>query len=251
MSVIPWPIKPMSPPTPSERAQHGAAVASASAAPAGHRGRAPAAPEATAGPDDTAAMAAALIQSRQTILPKRLGAPGPNVAELAAILEAAAHAPDHGQLQPWRFVLVPDTARTLLADVFALALQERDPEATPEQIEQAREKAYRSPVLLLAVVDSARGDADIDLAERLVSAGCAIQNMLLMATAQGFGSALTSGKALKAASLRALFRLGCDEQALCFVSIGTVVSRKGARVRPAASSYVSTLDEHRGILPGF
>jgi nitroreductase len=75
--------------------------------------------------------------------------------------------------------------------------------------------------------------------------------MLLMATAQGYGSALTSGKALKAASLRALFRLGPDEQAVCFVSIGTVVSRKPARLRPAASSYVSTLDEHRGILPGF
>ena len=29
-------------------------------------------------------------------------------------------------------------------------------------------------------------------AERLVSAGCAIQNMLLMATALGFGSALTT-----------------------------------------------------------
>ena len=100
--------------------------------------------------DDTAGLAAALIQSRQTILPKRLGAPGPNVAELAAILQAAAHAPDHGQLTPWRFVLVPDTSRTLLADVFAEALLERDPDAAPEQVEQAREKAYRSPVLLLA-----------------------------------------------------------------------------------------------------
>ena len=84
--------------------------------------------------DDTAGLAAALIKSRQTILPKRLGAPGPNVAELAAILQAAAHAPDHGQLTPWRFVLVPDTSRTLLADVFAEALLERDPGAAPEQV---------------------------------------------------------------------------------------------------------------------
>ena len=106
-------------------------------------------------------------------------------------------------------------------------------------------------MLLLAIVDGERGDADIELAERMVSAGCAIQNMLLMATAQGYGSALTSGKALKASSLRALFRLTPGEQALCFVSIGTVVSRKGTRVRPTVSSYVSTLDEHRGILPGF
>lgn len=196
-------------------------------------------------------MAAALIQSRQTILPKRLGAPGPAGAELAQILGAAAHAPDHGQLVPWRFVLVPAAARAALAETFAQALLERDPHATPEQAEQAREKAHRSPVLLLVVVDAERGDPDVDLAERLVSAGCAVQNMLLMATAQGYGSALTSGKALKAAGLRALFRLLPSEQAVCFISMGTVVSRKGVRARPAASSYVGTLDAERGVVPGF
>ncbi|MBP3979643.1 nitroreductase family protein [Acidovorax sp. JG5] len=207
----------------------------------------------SAAPDDgaVAAMAAALIQSRQTILPKRLGAPGPDAAELAAILNAAAHAPDHGQLLPWRFVLVPEAARPPLAEVFAQALLERDPCATPEQCGQAREKAYRAPVLMLVVVDGERGDPGIDLAERLLSAGCAVQNMLLMATAQGHGSALTSGKALKAASLRALFQLAASEQALCFISIGTVLSRKPARARPVASAYVSTLDMDRGVVPGF
>jgi len=201
--------------------------------------------------DDVAGMAAALIQSRQTILPKRLGSPGPNAAELAQILGAAAHAPDHGQLVPWRFVLVPEASRAPLADVFAQALLERDPAATSEQAEQAREKAHRSPLLLLAVVDAERGDPDIDLAERTVSAGCAVQNMLLMATAQGYGSALTSGKALKAASLRSLFQLATSEQALCFISIGTVQSRKAVRARPLANTYVSTLDVDRGVVPGF
>ena len=196
-------------------------------------------------------LAAALLQSRQTILPKRLGGPGPTPAELGQILGAAAHAPDHGQLLPWRFILVPQVSRTQLAEVFAQALLERDPDATAEQAEQAREKAYRSPVLLLAVVDADRGDADIDLAERTVSAGCAVQNMLLMATAQGYGSALTSGKALKSASLRALFGLAPSEHALCFVSIGTVHSRKAARARPPATAYVSTLDAGHGTVPGF
>ena len=210
-----------------------------------------AAPPAAADEGALVAMATALIQSRQTILPKRLGAPGPGAAELAAILNAAAHAPDHGQLLPWRFVLVPEPARAPLAEVFAQALLERDPCATPEQCGQAREKAYRAPVLMLVVVDGERGDPDIDLAERLVSAGCAVQNMLLMATAQGYGSALTSGKALKAASLRALFGLAASEQALCFISIGTVLSRKAVRARPVASAYVSTLDPDQGVVSGF
>lgn len=190
---------------------------------------------------DWSLVAAELIRARQTVLPKRLAAPGPDAAQFLAMLEAAAAAPDHGQLLPWRFVDVPQSRRAELGGVFAQALAERDPDATPEQREQAREKAFRSPRLLLLVVDAARGDPEIDLAERLISAGAAVQNMLLVATAQGFGSALTSGKALKSAVLRRCFSLTDAEHAVCFISIGSVVSRRPARPRPAVADYFSTL----------
>uniref|UniRef100_UPI0027394118 nitroreductase family protein n=1 Tax=Stenotrophomonas sp. YIM B06876 TaxID=3060211 RepID=UPI0027394118 len=108
-------------------------------------------------------------------------------------------------------------------------------------VAQARDKAYRAPELMLLVVDGHRGNAGIDLHERLLSAGCALQNMLLMATALGYGSALTSGKALKDAGLRQLFGLGAGEHALCFLSLGTVQSRKRARVRPVPADYLSVL----------
>ena len=181
------------------------------------------------------------MQARQTILPKRLLAPGPDAAQLEALLGAAASAPDHGQLRPWRFVIVPEQSRGALAEVFAQALLERDATALPAQVEQAREKAFRAPLLMLLVVDAQCGDADIDLLERTVSAGCAVQNMLLMATALGFGSALTSGKALKAAGLRTLFGLSPAEHALCFLSVGTAHTRKPARLRPDPAEYVTTL----------
>jgi nitroreductase len=184
---------------------------------------------------------ATLLQSRQTILPKRLMVPGPDAVQLNLILGAAASAPDHGQLLPWRFVLVPAEARATLAQAFGAALLERDPQAAPEQVLQAQEKAHRAPLLMLVVVDGQCGDPDIDLHERIISAGCAVQNMLLMATALGFGSALTSGKALKSVVLRSLFGLKDGEHAPCFVSIGTVQSRKNARIRPDPDDYVSTL----------
>ena len=192
---------------------------------------------------DWSLVAAELIRARQTVLPKRLAAPGPDDAQFLAMLEAAAAAPDHGQLLPWRFVSVPDDRRAELGEVFAQALTERDADATPEQREQAREKAFRSPRLLLLVVDAARGDPEVDLAERLISAGAAVQNMLLVATAQGFGSALTSGKALKSAVLRRCFSLTDAEHAVCFISIGSVASRRAARTRPAVADYLSTLGE--------
>lgn len=192
-------------------------------------------------PPEVVELAQALIHTRQTILPKRLGEPGPDAAQLQAILGAAASAPDHHELLPWRFVVVPAAARHRLAEAFAAALIERDASATPQQVDQAREKAHRSPLLLLAVVRLHDEDAEIEPHERIVSAGCAVQNMLLMAHAQGFGGALTSGKALQSAPLRALFGLHENEQALCFVNIGSVVKARPVRIRPRAAQYVSTL----------
>lgn len=183
-----------------------------------------------------------LMQARRTTLPKRLHPPGPDAEQLQQILQAAASAPDHGQLLPWRFVRIGLHARAALGEAFAAALLERDPQATAEQVAQAQEKAQRAPLLLLVVVDTARGDAAIDLPERMISAGCAVQNMLLMATALGFGSALTSGKALRSQTLRALFQLQASEHAVCFISIGTVLqAAKKERVRPVPADYVSDL----------
>jgi len=183
---------------------------------------------------------AALMDARQTVLPKRLVEPGPDAAELRDWLASATSAPDHDRLRPWRLVLVPAAQRPRLGQAFADALRERDPDATADQLAQAHEKALRAPVLLLVVVDAACGDPDIDLHERIVSAGCAVQNLLLMSTALGFGSALTSGKALKAPSLRALFQLAASEQALCFISIGTVTQAKPGKPRPDPSAIVSS-----------
>ena len=192
-------------------------------------------------PAVAAQWAATLIQHRQTILPKRLAEPGPDTAQLEQMFRAAAAAPDHGERLPWRFVLIPSAARERLAEVFAVSLLERDAQATAEQVAQAREKAFRSPTLMLAVVDAGPEGDDIPFVERLVSAGCAIQNMLLTATALGFASALTSGKAMESKGLRALFELQAGEHAVTFISIGTAGKRKAVRQRPEPGRFVTTL----------
>ena len=190
---------------------------------------------------DWAALAAELMAARRTVLPFRLGEPGPDAAQLQAILTAAASAPDHRGLQPWRFITVPADRREALAGVFAQALLERDPQAAPHEVAKAREKGFRSPFLALLVVDADKGDADIGLAERLVSAGAAAQNVLLMATALGYGSALTAGQSVRSAVLHRFFGLRASEQAVCFVNIGTALSHGSLRVRPAVADYVSVL----------
>lgn len=201
-----------------------------------------AAAEPDTGATDWAALAAELMSARRTVLPFRLGEPGPDAVQLQAILSAAASAPDHRSLLPWRFIAVPAAQREALAEVFVQALRERDPQAGPHEIAKAREKGFRSPFLALLVVDATKGDAEIGLAERLISAGAAAQNMLLMATALGFGSALTAGQSMRSVALHRFFGLRESEQAVCFLSIGTALSHGKTGVRPALTDYLSTLD---------
>ena len=140
-------------------------------------------------------------------------------------------------------MVVPQPARERLAGVFAQSLAERDPDATDAQLAQAREKAFRAPLLVLAVVRVADAAVEeIPAVERFISAGCAIQNALLVATALGYGSALTSGQALRSGALRALFGLQPWEEAACFISFGTPARRPRSVDRPELESFVSILD---------
>lgn len=181
-----------------------------------------------------------VLSKRRTVLPKRLVAPGPTDEQLSVFFEAAATAPDHDQILPWRFMIFPENSRVALGELFAQALYERDSEATDVQMEQAREKALRSPLLMLLVVDESRGDQEVDFSERLLSAGCAVQNILSVATSMGFGSSLTSGKAMKSQIFRDGLGLSLSEHAICFVNVGHVATSKPGKVRPNPDQFVSS-----------
>ena len=182
-----------------------------------------------------------LIHSRQHTSPKRLGDPGPDPEQIEKILGAAGAAPDHGLLTPWRLIVIPPERRHLLGEAFAEALTERDGEATVVQKQEARAKASRGPFLVLVV---ARLDPELGPThpqERIISAGCAIQNMLLTAHAMGLGAGLSSGRALYSEQIRLLFALVAHEQPLCFMTVGTVQRRKSTRPRPVMADYTSNL----------
>ena len=190
---------------------------------------------------DEASFPLSWITSRQNISPRRLVAPGPNADQIQDLFMAAAAAPDHGEIRPWRFVLVPQDKRHLLAEVFAQALIDRDVNATDEQVASAREKAFRAPFLALAIARLGPAEPDTDPLERMVSVGAAIQNFLLCAHGMGFGSGLTSGQAMRSEPLRQLFQLTDGEKAVCCINVGMVTKRKPTRLRPMVVSLVCSL----------
>jgi len=184
------------------------------------------------------------LAGRRHVGLRRLQAPGPDAAALARMMEAAAQAPDHGCLLPWRFVLIPQARRDDLGAVFEEALVRRDPAADAAARTSAREKAFHAPCLLVAVLVDAPGTA-IPVEEKLVSLGCALQNVLLAARALGFASGLASGRALDTPAMRRLLALEPHERAVCFIGIGTGDAKVGAnktpRMRPQPGQFFSRL----------
>lgn len=182
-----------------------------------------------------------LLRKRQQTSPKRLVAPGPSPQQIRTLFDAAAQAPDHGLIVPWRFVQVTYASRGRLGEAFSAALLERDRGASIQQMGEARDKAHRAPFLALAVARTQDDHPEIFLAERLVSLGCALQNMLLVAHALGFGAGLVSGQAMDSVALRDLFKIGDKEQAVCFLAVGTTKNTKVARMRPLPETFVSEI----------
>ena len=191
--------------------------------------------------NQTAEMTTALISSRQSYLPKRLFQPGPSSEQLEIIFSMAATAPDHNLTRPWRFVICPLECRGLLAEAFAKSLLERDPGATEQQVQDAMVKAHRAPLVMLAIVNARGTDSEVPPSERIISAGCAMQNIFLMAHAMGFGASPTSGKSMYMNPVRDLFGLQEYEDPLCFINIGTPDRSTPTKPRMMPSEIVTSL----------
>jgi hypothetical protein len=65
------------------------------------------------------------------------------------MLEAAAQAPNHHKVQPWRFIVLTGAARERLGDIMAASLLERQPDATPEIVAVERAKPLRAPMIIV------------------------------------------------------------------------------------------------------
>lgn len=179
------------------------------------------------------------ILTRHSVSPKRVVKPGPSVDQLRILMAAAAAAPDHGKLRPWRFVEFTETSRNTLADVFEVALLERLPNADADALSRTREKASRAPLLLGLVLQLNR-TADVPhVDDQMASGGAALQNVLLAAHSMGFGARALSGQAVRTNAFRAALNLVGDEIFLCFIAIGTATSAPRRNERPAPESLLT------------
>ncbi|HAN63048.1 MAG TPA: nitroreductase, partial [Rhizobiales bacterium] len=127
-----------------------------------------------------------LLLTRRSVSANSLGEPGPNEAELELILRAASRVPDHKKLVPWRFLLFQGEARARFGKVLAEVCRAEESDPGQFRLENEANRFMRAP-LVIAVVSRVVKNPAAPEWEQILSAGAACQNLLIAATALGFG----------------------------------------------------------------
>ncbi|MFG1465094.1 nitroreductase [Xanthobacter sp. DSM 24535] len=164
--------------------------------------------------------------------------PGPSPEDLHTILTIAARVPDHGKLVPWRFILLEGEGRARAGAALTAVLQEVDPDATPRRIEDERNRFMRAPVVV-AVVSSAAAHAKIPEWEQVLSAAAVVENLLIAATALGYGVTWLTEWPAYEPKARAALGLAEHERIVGFVYIGTATQKLEDRPRPNLDEIVT------------
>ncbi len=176
--------------------------------------------------------------------------PAPSESELHQILTIAARVPDHGKLNPWRFILYRGDARIRAGEYLAKRAQQRAEENNEEFSDSRREQELsrfsRAP-LVIGVICSPRDTDRIPEWEQLLSAGCAAMQLCNAANALGYGSNWITNWYSGDEEGRRLLGLAPHERVAGFVHIGTAKAAAPDRPRPQLQALVS---EYQGPFEG-
>lgn len=168
----------------------------------------------------------------------KLGEPAPDAESLRLALEAALRAPDHGMLRPWRILLVRGEGRGQLGAVLREALLARKPDATPEELDKEQRKPLRAPLIVI-VCARVREHPKAPPVEQMLSAGAAVQNILLALHARGFAGMWRTGPAAYDARVKAALGLDASDAVVGFLYVGTPTAPAPAFPRPNPADFVT------------
>lgn len=160
------------------------------------------------------------IKSRRSI--GNLVAPAPTREQVEQAIEVALSAPDHKDLNPYRFIVLENQALNTLGTALknaAIAQGETD----EKTLKKAENMPLRAPMIIACVTDFKPHDK-VPHWEQIAASSCAVQNLLLALSAQGFATVWRTGPLANAPEVKRYFNVTADNQVIAFVYVGTAVS---------------------------
>ncbi|WP_212524824.1 nitroreductase family protein [Actibacterium sp. MT2.3-13A] len=179
------------------------------------------------------------IHARRSVSPRRLTGRALSIEELTTLAEAAAAAPDHGNLGPLHLIAVAPEDRAALAEVFARAALEADPAASAEDLGRARDRALAAPTLIAIVARIDDRHPAVPASEQWISVGAGLQNALLVLETLGCRGRIVSGRRVASQALRSAFGLTEAEHLAGFIAIGAFEGDPKPARRRATESVLS------------
>ena len=180
------------------------------------------------------------LLTRRSRPAKTLTDPVPDASALKLLLTAGARTPDHGKLEPWRFIVLEKPALTRLAALVGTrgaALGE-----DPDSIAKAQ-KQFGDAELAVAVIASPKPSEKIPEIEQLHSAGAVCLSLLNAALAAGWGANwLTGWPAHDRGFLTEGLGLADHETVAGFIHIGTETAAPPERPRPDIDAITTWAD---------
>lgn len=163
----------------------------------------------------------------------RLAAPAPSGEVLQNIINAGMRAPDHGALQPWRFVIAENDGLVRFSELLrAAAIKDG---ADEKAIEKATQAPLRAPQII-TIIAACKESPKVPQWEQLLSAGCAVQAMQMAALAQGFNGIWRTGAWTDHPDVRQAFKCGPNDKIVGFLYLGTPQLKSSTQIIPADSS---------------
>lgn len=162
------------------------------------------------------------IKSRRSI--GNLTIPAPSQSQIEAAIECAMTAPDHKKLQPWRFIVTEgskrhDLGRALLAAAAAKA--EREGTELDEATANKTSKMPLRAPMIISVVTRIQYHEKVPQFEQLLSAGAAVQNLILALKAQGFNTVWRTGPLANEPAVKSYFNVGAEDYVTAMVYVGS------------------------------
>jgi nitroreductase len=177
------------------------------------------------------------LLSRRSSPAKLLSAPAPGREELLKLLTAAARVPDHGKLEPWRFVVLEGVGLAR----FAMAIRARA-EAAGEDPDKGA-LAFEQAPMAVAVIASPKPSDKIPVIEQTFSAGNVALSLVNAALAAGWGATwMTGWAAYDRALLEGFLGLAPIESVVGFVYLGSCATPPPDRPRPDVPALVTWID---------
>ena len=170
------------------------------------------------------------LHSRRSRPAKTLTVPAPDRAALMPLLTAAARTPDHGKLEPWRFIVLEQDALRRLGALARVRGAELELDA--DKIDKIGAMFETAP-LSVAVIASPKPSDKIPEIEQTLSAGAVCLALLNAALASGWGANwLTGWTAFDRPFLSQGLALDPQEFVAGFLHLGTQTSTPPDRPRP-------------------